>query len=139
MRNRKDASQKPLPFDDPPAESPVVESPPTASVDVESCDPAPEALAALDRLEAWLTDPRSGRMNYLGQEAMLALRRSLEEGRKGWIQAAEDALETLALRNGLWEGDDIPGGQHLAAGPDFQETVRELLDCLHGQTLGRSR
>ncbi len=140
MRNRKDASQQILPFDDLPARTPpAAEPPPAPAVDIRSYQPSSEALAALSRLEAWLADPRTGRITPLGQETLHALRQALVEGRNGWLHAAEDGLEVLAVRNGRPQGDDIPTGQLPGEGADFKQTIEDLLDALHERIVARER
>jgi hypothetical protein len=130
-----------LPFDDPPAEEPSAEPPPATAVEVASYEPSPEALAALDRLEAWLTDPRTGKASPLGREALDAVEKALVDGRNSWLHAAEDALQGLAMRNGRTHGEDIPSGQRPGEGADFHETIEELLDDLHQRVVvwGRSQ
>jgi hypothetical protein len=127
-----------LPFDDPPADARPAAAPNT-SVDVRIYQPSSEAMAALGQLEAWLTDPRTGRISStLGQECLYALRQALVEGRNGWLLQAEDTLQALAVRNGRDQGDDIPLGPRLA-GLDFHETIEELLDALHERAVGWER
>jgi len=138
MRNRKDDSQPLLPFDDTPAEAPS-ESLPQSHAETVRCPPSEEALAGLERLEAWLTDPRTGKASPLGQEALDALDKALVEGRNGWLLKAEDMLEALALRNGQHQGDDIPAGQQPGEGPDFQQAIEDLFDALHERVVGRRR
>jgi len=74
MKRRHDQSQKLLPFDAPPADAPP--APPSAShAAAFRYQPSQEALDALSRLQAWLTDPNTGRMTPLGQDALHALQR----------------------------------------------------------------
>jgi len=125
-----------LPFYDLPADSPSAPVSHTAAV---SYKPSEEALAAIDRLRAWLTDPRTGRPRTdLAKETLHALNKALVEGHKGWLLAAEGTLEALALRNGRDRGDDIPTSQQLK-GPDCHRTIEDLLDALHERVVGRGR
>jgi len=118
-----------LPFDDPPAESHA------ASIRYQ---PSQEAINAIERLKAWLTDPRTGKMTPLGEETLYALEKALVEGRNGWLLKAEDMLEVLAIRNGQAQGDDIPGS-HPPGDRDFQQTIEDLRDCLHERVVGKGR
>src|SRR4051812_42958155 len=119
-------TQKFLPFADPRPESHA------AAVRYE---PSDDALAAYERLEEWLCTPR-GPLTDVGAHALYALARALLEGKRGWHHAAEDALETLKLRNGKADGDDIPEGIVAGKGEDFQRDVEDCLDCLHEIMLG---
>jgi len=127
-----------LPFDDPLAEMPA-EPPPLSHAEGVRYQPSEEALTALERLQAWLTDPLTGKASPLGQEALDALDKALVEGRNGWLLKAEDTLEALAVRNGRHQGDDIPAGQQLGEGPDFQQTIEDVLDALQERVVGRWR
>jgi hypothetical protein len=81
-------------------------------------------------LAEWLCDPATGKaVTELGQEALLVVRKALEEGKNGYVQRAEDLLEALARQNGRTSGDDIAPGPAVESG-DFQVTVEELLDAL---------
>jgi len=100
--------------------------------------PSEKALAAIARLETWLTDPRTGKMTPVGEEALAAARKTLVEGKNGYWHVAEYRLETLALRNGRTHGDDIPVGVK-KEGEDFQQAIEDLLDCLHERLVNRVR
>src|SRR5262245_13264177 len=100
--------------------------------------PSDEAAAAYDRLEAWLTGPR-GPVTELAEETLQAVARALLEGKNGYFHKAEDGLETLKLRNGKTDGEDIPAGIAAEQGDDFQADVEAVLDALHGQMLARGR
>jgi hypothetical protein len=72
-------------------------------------------MSAIHQLEEWLTDPRTGKaVTELGEDALLAIRKALVDGKNGDIQKAEDLLEALALRNGRNSGDDIAPGRGYA-------------------------
>lgn len=125
-------TQKLLPFDDPPAES--------SHFRAGLYDPSEEALAAFERLEAWLIHPRTNRPETeLAEQTLRAVARALLEGKNGWFHAAEDYLETLKLRNGKTEGDDISAGIVPAQGDDFHADIETLLDLLHERLSSRDR
>jgi hypothetical protein len=125
MPDRK-ATQQLFDFDAPPAG----ESPPAAPAPCHR--PGEETMSAVHQLEAWLTDPRTGKaVTELGEEALFAVRNALVEGKNGCVHPTEDLLEALALRNGR-SGSDIAAGPAIE-GPDFHETVEALLDHLRGR------
>lgn len=113
-------------------EVPVADAPPpvTAHAVRHRYDPSDEALAAFERLEEWLLDANGKTVTKVAEDALYALARSLLEGKRAWHHRAEDLLETLKLRNGKEEGDDIPPG-NAPASDSFPMDVDEALDCLH--------
>ncbi len=128
-------TQQLLPFS---AVTPVAISPPLPEQVPVQYEPSAEALAAFERLEDWLLDPRTEKPRTdLAEEALRSVGKALLEGKNAWFQAAEDHLETLALRNGKTAGEDIPPGP-TPVGDDFQRTLEGLLDHLHERFLSRS-
>ena len=86
-----------------------------------------EPRTALDQLEDWLIDPRTGKLvTKLAEEAVHAVRKTLVEGKNAYVQTAEDWLEAVALRNSRTSGEDIPPVP-VPDGPDFQQTIDDLL------------
>jgi hypothetical protein len=120
--------QRLLPFDEAPAES---------RMESVRWQPSPEAQAAVARLKAWLTDPRTGRMTAFAEEAVDAVKKAVAEGKNSYFHKAEDMLDTLALWNERVHGENIPVSLTPGERQSFHETVEELLDCLHEQMLGR--
>jgi hypothetical protein len=98
--------------------------------------PSEEALAAINRLEDWLLEPRTRKSTPLAEEVLFAVRKALLEGKNGYWHRAEDLLEALVLRNGRTQGEDIPPGP-VPEGEDFLATVQELLGCLHERLSGK--
>jgi hypothetical protein len=117
----KKFTQRLLLFDEAPAES---------HLESVSREPTPEALAAITKLDDWLTDLHTGRVTEFAEEAIDAVRKAIEEGRNGYVHKAEDLLETLGLWNEKAHGDDIPSGLTAAERLDFQVMIEELLDLL---------
>jgi hypothetical protein len=74
-------------------------------------EPSNEARASFEPLEVWLLDVRGRSQTELAEQTLRAVGKALIEGENGWIQTAEDGLESLRLRNGRTDGDDIPTGR----------------------------
>jgi len=120
-------TQQHLPFSETPTEPQAKPARP---------EPSEDALGAIAMLETWLSDPRTGRMTDLGRNALEAVRKALVEGKNGWWHVAENRLETLAIRNGRMQGDDIPAGVKVEGG-DFQQVIEDLLDRLHERLVSK--
>jgi hypothetical protein len=123
-------TQRLLPFDEAPAES---------HMESVRWQPSSEALDALDRLENWLTDPRTHRMTAFAEEAIDAVRKAVAEGKNSYMLKAESTLETLAFWNERAHSEEIPRGLTATEREDFDDTVQELLDCLQERFAGRKR
>ncbi len=120
-------------FDDPPpAETPYSE------VNVASYVPSQEVTEVLHWFRSWLTDEQ-GRKTPQAEEALFAVDKALFWGYRSWIPSAQDAVEALALRNGLTQGPDIPAGQRQDDPLDFQRAVQAVRECLNDRAVGRGR
>ena len=115
-----------------PAPAPVVQ-PRYAS------DDEPTAAEIVARLEAWPTDPTTGKpTTSLAEEALYAVGKALVEGKNGYVQKAEDLLEALALRNGRTSGEDIAPGPMREDG-DLQQTIEDVIRAMDERVAGRGR
>lgn len=101
--------------------------------------PDQEAFEVYDRLADWLCDARGNPVTALGYEVIDTLNKALLDGKRGYTHRAEDLLETLKLRNGRTEGDDIVQGLSLEEGANFHADVDDVLDLLHERMFARGR
>lgn len=102
---------------------PFGETPPPAQTKQYRYEPSDEALEAFERLEGWLREGRGRPVDAQAEETLRCLANALLEGKKGWHHAAEDRLKALQA--------DPPSCVGVADAKAFDQTVEDLLDCLH--------
>src|SRR5271166_5940241 len=97
-KTKKHPAQAPLPFEEVtpvPITPPIPQQAPVPQRAVRY-EPSNEALAAFQRLETWLRDPRTGKpISDEAETTLHAVTRSLLEGRNGYWHVAENRLEAL--------------------------------------------